>query len=116
LVAHSLQEDPYGRVQRDIPRVLEALVSYLGVLEQLVDEMNTNPTPYTEDAIGNVIQPVADGQSFCSLTSCDDTDKFGFVALREGIRMIVLEFGHRLAAFTFPPRIAKRLQTMVDYL
>ncbi|KAB5592712.1 Nucleoporin [Ceratobasidium theobromae] len=97
LVASSLQEDPYGRVQRDIPRVLEALVAYLGALEQLVDEMNVEPTPYTEDAIKRVVQPVAD-------------------ALREGIRTIVLEFGHRLAAFTFPPRVAKRLQTMVDYL
>lgn len=62
LVASSLQEDPYGRVQRDIPRVLEALVAYLGALEQLVDEMNVEPTPYTEDAIKRVVQPVADGE------------------------------------------------------
>ncbi|QRV78472.1 nucleoporin NDC1 [Ceratobasidium sp. AG-Ba] len=97
LVAHSLHEDPYGRVQRDIPRVLEALISYLGALEQLVEETNANPTPNTEDAIKKVVQPVAE-------------------ALREGIRMIVLEFGPRLTAFEFPPRIARRLQTMVDYL
>ncbi|KAG8703280.1 hypothetical protein FRC09_004258 [Ceratobasidium sp. 395] len=97
LVTHSLQEDPYGRVQRDIPRVLEALISYLGALEQLIEEANVSPTPNTEDVIKKVVQPVAN-------------------ALREGIRMIVLEFGPRLTAFTFPPRIAKRLQTMVDYL
>ncbi|CAE6408114.1 unnamed protein product [Rhizoctonia solani] len=97
LIAHSLQEDPYGRVQRDIPRVLEAFVSYLGALEQLIDETNADLEPESEDAVRAVVQPVAD-------------------ALREGIRTIVLEFGHRLKAFTFPPRVAKRLQTMVDYL
>ncbi|KAF8603699.1 hypothetical protein BDV93DRAFT_472983 [Ceratobasidium sp. AG-I] len=99
LVTHSLQEDPYGRVQRDIPRVLEAMIAYLGALEQLVDEVNALPvtTLGAEDAIKNVAQPVAE-------------------ALRDGIRMIVLEFGPRLTAFSFPPRIAKRLQTMVDYL
>ncbi|KAJ1305497.1 hypothetical protein OPQ81_000504 [Rhizoctonia solani] len=97
LVAHSLQEDPYGRVQRDIPRVLEAFVSYLGALEQLIEEVNADLSPESEDAVRAVVQPVAD-------------------ALREGIRTIVIEFGHRLKAFTFPPRVAKRLQTMVDYL
>ncbi|KAH7323305.1 nucleoporin protein Ndc1-Nup [Rhizoctonia solani] len=97
LIAHSLQEDPYGRVQRDIPRVLEAFVSYLGALEQLIEEVNADLSPESEDAVRAVVQPVAE-------------------ALREGIRTIVLEFGHRLKAFTFPPRVAKRLQTMVDYL
>ncbi|CCO33862.1 hypothetical protein BN14_07948 [Rhizoctonia solani AG-1 IB] len=97
LIAQSLHEDPYGRVQRDIPRVLEAFVSYLGALEQLIEEVNADLNPESEDAVRAVVQPVAD-------------------ALREGIRMIVLEFGHRLKAFTFPPRVAKRLQTMVDYL
>ncbi|KAG8708738.1 hypothetical protein FRC08_018731 [Ceratobasidium sp. 394] len=62
LVTYSLQEDPYGRVQRDIPRVLEALISYLGALEQLVEETNAAPTPNTEDAIKTVVQPVAEGQ------------------------------------------------------
>lgn len=63
LVTHSLQEDPYGRVQRDIPRVLEAMITYLGALEQLVDEVNALPvtTLGAEDAIKNVAQPVAEG-------------------------------------------------------
>jgi nucleoporin NDC1 len=39
LVAHSLTEDPYGVVQRDLPRVLEALVSYLVALEALAQEL-----------------------------------------------------------------------------
>lgn len=65
LVAHSLQEDPYGRVQRDIPRVLEAMITYLGALEQLVDEVNALPvtTLRSEDAIKNIAQPVAEGRS-----------------------------------------------------
>ena len=39
LVAHSLTEDPYGVVQRDLPRVLEALVSYLVALEAFAQEL-----------------------------------------------------------------------------
>lgn len=35
LLCHSLQEDPYGVAQRDIPKILEAFVRYLVALENL---------------------------------------------------------------------------------
>ena len=39
LLCASLKEDPYGVAQRDIPRVLEALVRYLGTLDELARQL-----------------------------------------------------------------------------
>ena len=36
-------------------------------------------------------------------------------AIKDGIVQIVRTFGEKLAAFRFPPRIAKKLQGFVDY-
>lgn len=36
-------------------------------------------------------------------------------ALKGSIVQIAQTFGHRLAAFKFPPRIASKLQGFVDY-
>jgi hypothetical protein len=55
--------------------VLEALVLFLGALEQLVEETNVSPTPSTEDAIKKVVQPVAEGQSFLLIGCSSNADK-----------------------------------------
>lgn len=39
LACASLKEDPYGVAQRDIPKVLEAFVRYLSVLDSLASEL-----------------------------------------------------------------------------
>lgn len=39
LIAHSLNEDAYGVVQRDVPRVLEALLSFTTALETYTQEL-----------------------------------------------------------------------------
>jgi len=39
LICASLKEDPYGVTQRDIPKVLEAFVRYLSVLDALAAEL-----------------------------------------------------------------------------
>ena len=39
LICSSLKEDPYGVTQRDIPKVLEAFVRYLSVLDALAAEL-----------------------------------------------------------------------------
>jgi nucleoporin NDC1 len=39
LTAHSLDEDAYGVVQRDVPRVLEALLSFTAALEAYTQEL-----------------------------------------------------------------------------
>lgn len=50
LVCFSLTEDKYGIVQRDIPRILEAMISFLTALEQYQNELQTKyPTPTPEE-------------------------------------------------------------------
>lgn len=39
LICASLKEDPYGVTQRDIPKVLEAFVRYLSVLDALAESL-----------------------------------------------------------------------------
>ena len=52
LVSHSFKEDIYGTLQRDVPRVLEAMVQYLIALEdfqkELVDSLPALPTENDE--------------------------------------------------------------------
>ena len=40
LTCASLKEDRYGVVQRDIPKIIEALLSFLGALEEYQAELN----------------------------------------------------------------------------
>lgn len=50
LVCYSLTEDKYGIVQRDIPRILEAMISFLTALEQYQSELQTTyPTPTSDE-------------------------------------------------------------------
>ena len=50
LVCASLAEDRYGVVQRDIPRILEALLSFLGAVEEYHSEIVAkNPVPSPEE-------------------------------------------------------------------
>ena len=49
LVCASLSEDRYGSVQRDIPRILEALLTFLGAAEDSQVEINAkHPKPSDE--------------------------------------------------------------------
>lgn len=48
LVCASLTEDPYGVAQRDIPKVLEAFVRYLAILDSVAAEMQSA----AEQAVG----------------------------------------------------------------
>ncbi len=41
LIAHSFEEDTFGVVQRDIPRALEALLSFLSALEEYQMQLGT---------------------------------------------------------------------------
>ncbi|KDQ20215.1 hypothetical protein BOTBODRAFT_27630 [Botryobasidium botryosum FD-172 SS1] len=114
LVAASFTEDSYGAVQRDIPRIIEALTSFLGALEEFLDEIDADMQAVhvhgeTWDEAGElaerermereeiieVVGPILD-------------------ALRGGLQHIISTFGDRLVAFKFPPKTAKRLQAMID--
>lgn len=46
----SLVEDHYGVVQRDIPRILEALLSFLSAIEEYQSDVNMqNPLPSQDE-------------------------------------------------------------------
>ncbi|KAF8960800.1 nucleoporin protein Ndc1-Nup [Flammula alnicola] len=113
LTCASLTEDRYGVVQRDIPKILEAMISYLSAIEQYQIEINAlnkpSSTPlslreqHEKDALlveihkaQEILGHMADG-------------------LKEGIARIVRTFGDKLLAFKFPPRIANKLQAFLDY-
>lgn len=50
LLSRSFKEDTYGTVQRDVPRVLEAMVQYLSALEEYQTELvNSVPALPSED-------------------------------------------------------------------
>lgn len=86
MTAHSLEEDAYGVVQRDVPRVIEALLSYTSALEAYAvevekltssaaaadtgDEKDPEMKKYLEsrrlkesEAIGELIGPLLTGKS-----------------------------------------------------
>lgn len=42
LLCASLKEDPYGVAQRDIPKILEGLVRYLDVLDELIESLTAS--------------------------------------------------------------------------
>lgn len=88
LTAFSIEEDAYGVVQRDVPRVLEALLSFTSALEAYANELEkqtnaSNPSsdadPETKDemhtyldrrrqeeseAIGELVGPLLTGEFF----------------------------------------------------
>ncbi|KAF8528396.1 nucleoporin protein Ndc1-Nup [Hysterangium stoloniferum] len=109
LVAASLREDTFGMVQRDIPRVLEALTSFLAETERFHEELekklpqdgdaNSQDKAIIQDRVRaiEVVVPVLQ-------------------ALRSGIGLITKTFGDRLSVYKFPPVTANRLQPFMDYL
>lgn len=71
LIAASLTEDPYGQVQRDIPRTLEAFTNYLSALERFTEQLQMGsqvPGKWAEEAdetmkvIQLEVEPLVDGQ------------------------------------------------------
>ena len=51
LVCASLAEDRYGVVQRDIPRILEALLAFLAAIEEYQAEVGKLHVPLTSEDI-----------------------------------------------------------------
>ncbi|KAN0130179.1 Nucleoporin protein Ndc1-Nup [Lactarius tabidus] len=96
LVCASLTEDRYGVVQRDIPRILEALLLFLTALEEAQKEI----------AVPDDAEEAARAFDVYSLPAD---------ATKEAIVRVVQIFGPRLAAFRFPYHIAEKLQGFADY-
>ncbi|KZT06677.1 uncharacterized protein LAESUDRAFT_759175 [Laetiporus sulphureus 93-53] len=117
LICASLTEDKYGVVQRDIPRMLEALVSFLVVAEE-----------YQADISRKYNVPSEEDMKKLPKKECAEKERLAFEVanagevltevsnvLKDGIMQVVRTFGDKLAAFKFPLRTAKKLQTFVDY-
>ncbi|PPR07533.1 hypothetical protein CVT26_013557 [Gymnopilus dilepis] len=141
LVCASLQEDTYGTVQRDIPKILEAFTSFLIAIEEYQVELNglLKPLPTDPEALakmsakeryernalevevwraGEVLGFVGDGEdhfSYSLFSASADGTYLRLAGLKEAIARIVRTFGDKLLAFKFPPRVAGKLQGFVDY-
>lgn len=140
LTCASLTDDSYGVVQRDIPKILEAMLSFLSAIEEYQLQINALYTPPSADddddglhlgilqekealrvevgKAGETLGLVSDGTAFRTLA-------FLFLrvsnppprraALKEGVARIVRTFGDKLLAYKFPPRTAGKLQGFLDY-
>ncbi|RPD56539.1 hypothetical protein L226DRAFT_455586 [Lentinus tigrinus ALCF2SS1-7] len=117
LVCASLTEDRYGVVQRDIPKILEALLSFLSALEDYQTELNAKYTlPGPEQLKELPVKEVAEKETL-AMEAARASEVLSVVsdAIKDGIVQIVRTFGEKLSAFRLPPRIAKKLQGFVDY-
>ncbi|KIJ60868.1 hypothetical protein HYDPIDRAFT_97985 [Hydnomerulius pinastri MD-312] len=117
LVCASLTEDRYGVVQRDIPRIIEAFLSFLSALEEYQVQVNALYMPPTPEEVTQGNSKVLEEKERTRIEVARATDAIGVVAdaLKSGVADIVRTFGDKLVAFKFPPRIAKMLQSFVDY-
>ncbi|KAG1870825.1 nucleoporin protein Ndc1-Nup [Suillus subluteus] len=116
-VCASLSEDRYGVVQRDIPRILEAFVSFLSAIEEYQIEVNAKYTPPTPDELSQGDTKILEENEAIRLEVARAGDVLVVVsdALKTGVANISRTFGDKLVAFKFPPRTARKLQSFVDY-
>ncbi|KAI0777424.1 nucleoporin protein Ndc1-Nup [Trametes elegans] len=117
LTCASLTEDRYGVVQRDIPKIIEALLSFLTALEEYQAELNAAYTLPPPDVLQKLApKEVADKETL-ALEAARAGEVLSVVsdAVKDGIVQVVRTFGDKLAAFKFPPHIARKLQGFVDY-
>ncbi|KAI0367282.1 hypothetical protein BV20DRAFT_970683 [Pilatotrama ljubarskyi] len=117
LTCASLTEDRYGVVQRDIPKIVEALLSFLSALEEYQAELNAAYTLPPPDKLKELSPKELADKEMLALEASRAGEVLSVVsdAIKDGIVQIVRTFGDKLAAFKFPPRIAKKLQGFVDY-
>lgn len=116
-VCASLSEDRYGVVQRDIPRIIEAFLSFLSAIEEYQIEVNAKYTPPTPDELSQGDAKILEEKEMMRLEVARAGDVLVVVsdALKTGVANISRTFGDKLVAFKFPPRTARKLQSFVDY-
>ncbi|KAF4607234.1 hypothetical protein EYR38_001294 [Pleurotus pulmonarius] len=115
LVCASLTEDRYGVVQRDIPKILEAMLSFLSEIETYQKEVSALYTPPPTNVRLSVKE--LDESEFIRGQVERAGEVLGEVgdALKDGVASIVRTFGDKLLAFKFPPKTASKLQGFMDY-
>ncbi|KAF8649067.1 hypothetical protein AX16_006040 [Volvariella volvacea WC 439] len=115
LTCASLQEDQFGVVQRDIPKILEALLSFLSAIDEYRSTVSALYTPPSQDA--ELSEEELEGLEAVRREVEKANEVLGMVAdgLKDGVSRIVRTFGDKLLAFKFPTRIAHQLQGFLDY-
>ncbi|KAJ2934242.1 hypothetical protein H1R20_g2841, partial [Candolleomyces eurysporus] len=105
LVCASLTEDTYGVVQRDIPKIIEAIVSFLFAVEEAQAEL-----------IKDLPEVAAESEEE-RLEREKGSEAVSYVgdALKDSLARIVRTFGDKLTAFRFPPRVAGKVQGFMDF-
>ncbi|KAF5309985.1 hypothetical protein D9619_010243 [Psilocybe cf. subviscida] len=114
LTSASLEEDRYGVVQRDIPRILEAMVSFLTAIEEYQVEINALANIDPSKTLSRKEQAARDAL-LIEVQKAQDVLAQTAEGIKRGIARISLTFGDRLQAFKFPTRIARKLQMFIDY-
>ncbi|KAK4703618.1 nucleoporin NDC1, partial [Phenoliferia sp. Uapishka_3] len=99
LVCASLEEDPYGVAQRDIPRILEAFVRYLAALENLAVALRLDASELERAGLRTQIE-----EQIVPVTE----------ALKESTRSVLIRFAPFLDSFKFPPSIASQLDCLIN--
>ncbi|KAI0655040.1 nucleoporin protein Ndc1-Nup [Cubamyces menziesii] len=117
LTCASLTEDRYGVVQRDIPKIIEALLSFLTALEEYQTELNASYALPPPDQLQQLSPKELAEKETLAMEAARAGEVLSVVsdAVKDGIVQIVRTFGDKLSAFKFPPRIARKLQGFVDY-
>ncbi|KAJ7779023.1 hypothetical protein B0H16DRAFT_1878634 [Mycena metata] len=145
LTTASLAEDRFGVVQRDIPRILEALVAFLVAIEDAQAQLRPPPCaksgsgggelPVDERALIGVLETVEDAVGVAREKDDGKAGGKGHVdaeeeadlaearavlgevgdALTDGLSRITRTFGDKLRAFRFAPRTAARLGAFVEF-
>ncbi|TFK47409.1 hypothetical protein OE88DRAFT_1686372 [Heliocybe sulcata] len=113
LTCVSLEEDRYGVVQRDIPRILEAFMAFYAAVEEYQSELSAKCEAPNEEE-GEKLTP-EEREIRAEVVLAKDAVRPINDAFKEGLARIVRTFGDKLQAFRFPPRIARLLQGFVDY-
>ncbi|KAG5351222.1 hypothetical protein C0989_007373 [Termitomyces sp. Mn162] len=110
-----VDEDRFGVVQRDIPKILEAMLSFLSAIQAYHFEVRSQYVPPIQDQVYTPEQ-IAEAEAIRVEVekACDVLDHLSEY-LRAGIARIVRTFGDKLLAFKFPPRIAEKLQPFIEY-
>ncbi|KAJ1649495.1 Nuclear pore complex subunit [Dispira simplex] len=112
LVFHSLQEDPYGSVQRDVPKVIECLLEYLALLDkfcrdpyyyQIVKNSGPEHSALT-DLLRNSPHQYAHRQAYALVQELQTT-----------VYRIVTAFYEHFDQYKFKPECTKRLQQFVNF-
>ncbi|GLB40861.1 putative nucleoporin protein Ndc1-Nup [Lyophyllum shimeji] len=115
LVCASLTEDKYGVVQRDIPKILEAMLSYLSAIEEYHAEVHAKYRPPAHDQTYTPEQIAQFEAARVEVEKAVEILNYVTDGLKEGVARIARTFGDKLLAFKFPPRIAVKLQPFLEY-